>query len=74
MTSALQEYSRQLIDYTRQQWNTTRRQSKRDQAREESETYVKQGVMTEEGQENRAATASALQVRVRRPPVAHPSN
>jgi hypothetical protein len=65
MTNDLQEYSRQMVDYTRRQWNITRIQSKRDKAREESETSVTQGVVT--GQESRAATASALQVRARRP-------
>lgn len=49
----------------RRQWNTTRRQSKRNKAGEESESSVTQCGMIR--QDSRAATASALQVRVRRP-------
>lgn len=62
MTSPLQEYSRQLANYTRRQWNTTSRPPKRDRVGEDNDTSVAHSGANEKRQESRATTASALQV------------
>lgn len=62
MTSPLQEYSRQLANYTRRQRNTTSRELERDRVGEDNNSSVAHDGATEKRQESRASTASALQV------------
>jgi len=60
MTSPLQEYSRQLANYTRRQWNTTSRGLERDRVGEDNTSVAHNGA-AEKRPESRATTASALQ-------------